>query len=101
MLTSEFLEAQSKIVQIPDITSETMKVILWFMYTGESDPSCEKSIGQVIYAASKYQLDGLLEYCDNSLIKLCNAENVFELIRLANKYNLEIAKGKLMKFFES
>lgn len=103
MFTSDFKETHTQTVEIPDINSNVMEVLLWYIYTGNNTvTSLEDTdlLEKIIYAACKYQLGGLVEYCDSALIKLCTVKNVMSLLTVANKYSLPNAKLKLTKYAE-
>lgn len=100
MFMYDMKESQTRIVQIPDITSKAMNIIIRYIYSGELDSHWNKFLDELIYAADKYQLNNLLNYFDKNLISICNTGNVAILLMLANTHNLQTAMVELKKYAE-
>lgn len=84
-------ESKTGVIKIPDVGSQAMDVLLHHIYTGRVDPSCNQIIEEVIYAAGKYNLPELLEYCDKIMITICDNENAMSLLSLAKMHDLKNA----------
>lgn len=83
MLTSDMREAQSNIVKVPE-DSAIMKEVLRYIYSNEvknlSSLACE-----LVFAAEKYQIDGLKELCLDSITKTLSTENTLQALLAADR----------------
>lgn len=91
MLLADMEDSKSGIINIPDLSSRAMDVILHHIYTGKVDPSCNQIIEEVVYGADKYNLPELIEYCDKIMITVCDKENALALLKLAKMHSLRHA----------
>lgn len=84
-----------------DLNAPTMKIILFFIYTGELHSDwMEVPVDEIIYGADKYQLRDLLEFFDHLMITGCNFHNALRLAQLAERHSLLNAKESILRFIE-
>ena len=81
------LEAREGEVTVTDVDPGTFAAVLHYIYTGELDDEKDLDINKMIYAAEKYDLDGLKEL----LFLKMKSEDIQEefipdLLILADKY---------------
>lgn len=103
MLSTQMSESNTGIINVDDVSSTIMKIILHFLYTGDLLPDWSKpeNIVEFTYAAGKYQLDEILKMLDNVLgTESVPAANML-LLSLANKLNLKDAEAKLVQRISS
>lgn len=84
----DMLEAQQGFVDVPDFDSKTMKVVLRFMYCNQVK-SLKKLASDLVFAAKKYELEGLKQMCIDSMIASL-AMNNFKLKLLFHRNFREI-----------
>ena len=87
MLQGSMLEAREGEVTVTDVDPGTFAAVLHYIYTGELDGEKDLDINRMIYAAEKYDLDGLKEL----LFLKMKSEDIQEefipdLLILADKY---------------
>ena len=87
MLQGSMLEAREGEVTVTDVDPGTFAAVLHYIYTGELDDEKDLDINKMIYAAEKYDLDGLKEL----LFLKMKSEDIQEefipdLLILADKY---------------
>lgn len=79
-------------MKVTDIKQNVMEELIRFMYCNEADTKCEIAV-DLILAADKYQITGLMDLCCQEITAIMNAENVLELLTVANM----VSDGTLMK----
>ncbi len=101
MLGSDFQEPRTNIIHVMDLNAPTMKIILFFIYTGELHSDwMEVPVDEIVYGADKYQLRDLLEFFDHLMITGCNFHNALRLAQLAERHSLVNAKESILRFIE-
>ena len=85
MLQGSMLEAREGEVTVTDVDPGTFAAVLHYIYTGELDDDQDLDINKMIYAAEKYDLDGLKELL---FLKMKSEDIQFipDLLILADKY---------------
>jgi hypothetical protein len=84
MLTTDMMESELNAIHVEDFDSKTMRELLRFIYCEEVQDL--KTIAKdLIYAAEKYEVDGLKEICIEELIKNVSDENVIETLIIADQ----------------
>ncbi len=102
MLNCDLSEKTTGIIEMSDITSKTMKIILHYFYVGELLPFWRDpdTIVEFTYAAGKYQMTEVLELLDD-LLGRKDAYDVdhsdVQLINLAGKLKLGKAEERLLE----
>ena len=102
MLTSDMAEVKSGIITVTDMTSDVIKILLRYMYTGKVGHELDDdSLLDIIYGAEKYGLNDLKDYCFRKLLACINEENVGALAVAAHLYRAdECVNMTLQKFIE-
>ena len=85
MLKSNFEEAKSCKVKIPDISPEVGQEMITFLYTDKA-PNVSTATNDLWFAADKYDLSGLKALCENELAKQLNLENAARILLFASRY---------------
>jgi len=100
MLDTDMIEANAGVLELPDISSKALKVLLNFLNTGDLLPEWRETevIVELTNAAAKYQLQDLLQFLDGTMGKVCTLENVGALATLARLLSLKVAEEELMIF---
>ncbi|XP_023340926.1 speckle-type POZ protein B [Eurytemora carolleeae] len=93
MLRHEFLEKQNSRVDVKEIDSETMELLLNYIYTGQVQDFNRVSVVDLFKAADRYRLDDLKHLCEEELIERVEASNAADILSLAHKYNAQPLKS--------
>jgi hypothetical protein len=86
MLQSDMIEKESSELTVVDIDSKTMQELINFMYTGRI-VDIDDVAASLLYAAEKYQVLGLKPICINHIKNTLTADNVWDALQLADKFN--------------
>lgn len=100
MFRPEFTETITGTVQVDDISSKTMKVLLKYWYTGKLQPSWRDSdvIVEFTYAAGKYQMTQVLQMLDEVLGYDNNTHKTdIDMLKLLDKLSLKNAESRMLK----
>jgi len=102
MLRTDMVEANTATIELPDISSKALEILLIFICTGELKLEWTQSqvIVELTNAAAKYQLRDLLEFLDLVLGQVCTLENVGVLLILAHQLSLKTAEEALVAFMK-
>lgn len=92
MLSSGMIESTSKFIVIDDIDEIAFRHLLYFIYTDRVFDNLEEYAAQVLIAATKYQVSGLIERCSEALCARLTAENVHEVVELSSNFGADILK---------
>lgn len=82
MLCSDMKEIKESAMEVSDLDFTTMKEVLRFIYCNEVE-NLDEIASDLIYAAEKYDLDGLKKICIDSMIKTLSVENVIQALVIA------------------
>ena len=93
MLRHEFLEKQNSRVDVKEIDSETMELLLYYIYTGQVKDFSRVSVVDLFKAADRYRLEDLKHVCEEELIERVDASNAADILSLAHKYNAQPLKS--------
>jgi len=93
MLRHEFLEKQSSRVDVKEIDSETMELLLSYIYTGHVSDFKNVSVVELFKAADRYRLDHLKQMCEEELVNRVEPTNAADILSLAHKYNAQPLKS--------
>ncbi|XP_058803707.1 speckle-type POZ protein-like [Phymastichus coffea] len=83
MFTHDMKEKQQNIVDIFDINYKIMKALFQFIYT-ENVRNLDSIVGDLLYAANKYQILKLKEKCESILFKQLTVGNAVEILNLTD-----------------
>ncbi|XP_035677880.1 kelch-like protein 24 [Branchiostoma floridae] len=91
MLSSNFAESSSKVVQLHGTDSSSFSKILDFIYTGEIRIGKE-DVQDVLQTAHILQFDKILQYCKKFIQDNLSPTNCLGIMRMANLYDLSEMK---------
>lgn len=100
MLTSDFKEARTNLLEINDVSPEAFELFLHFLYTEEIKSDLEvfqNKLSEILYLAEKYSTDTLKNICQLYLIRDISINNVIELFILADRYNASLLRNYCAK----
>jgi hypothetical protein len=84
MLNNDMQEAEKGIANVPDFDSKLMKEVLRFIYCNEVEDLNEIA-HDLVFAAEKYQLDGLKDMFIDSMISTLTTENVLKILLISER----------------
>lgn len=91
-----------KWVKFEDIDSETLEIIVDFIYTGatyfDDDPIEQETHKKVLHAANKFGIEDLKLRCSENLINQIKHENVFELLSFAELCNASMLENECLQY---
>jgi speckle-type POZ protein len=97
-----FKEGVTKTVKIDDIDPLVFKEMLRYLYTGTAPKLNEDTMTEpLLLAADKYQIKGLMDLCEQSLIKKLNMQTVFHFLVLAHLHSAPQLLEASLKFLVS
>ena len=97
MFTSEgFKESTGNATQINDFSGKTVEHFLKFIY-GENLLK-ENFTPELLLIAEKYEVKNLIQDCESALMKIIDAENIFELLKVAFLTNQKRLMAKARDF---
>lgn len=91
-------ETTSNRLYIDDVDPETVYDLFVYMYTGRITNALDI---QLLYCATKYQMDKLIRIIENSLINTINASNISLLIGVCDIYRLPSLEKEIFDFIIS
>lgn len=102
MFKSQMRESHTGIVNMDDLSAQTIQVLLHFIYTGMlHELWChEDVITEFVYAAEKYELTELLEFYDRVLGSLCTIKTAGRLLIVTGRLNLKNAEQQIFSFIQ-
>ena len=86
MLQSQMLESTKGEIRIEDAEKDVLKEMLSYIYKIDIDVNFVK-FKELLVLADKYQVDDLLKYCEEQIIKSLNNENALEVGIFAETHN--------------
>lgn len=92
IFTNDLKENRRGKIKVIDVSPNVMEELIRFMYCNEADTRWEIAV-DLILAADKYQVTGLMDLCCQEITAIMNAENVLEWVTIASVLN----DGTLMK----
>ena len=88
IIQQDFLEKQTKIVEIKDTKPDIFRQLLMYLYTGQcSDLEKEGVARDLLVAADKYGVESLKEKCALFLIKNLKVENATHTLIVAHLHS--------------
>lgn len=100
MFEHDMRENNENSVDITDINPEVMQEVLYYIYTGKVK-NMEVMVSDILIAANKYGLDGLVALCEEELINNLNVKNIGEMLILADRHQANDLKTHSIKFLTS
>lgn len=98
MFETDMVEKKIHMAQITDIDSSTMRQLIDFLYTGSVDLYMGAAVKNLLYAAEKYEMMALKNECHNVLMTQISKENVFDILEVADLYQLKRVECKCLIF---
>jgi len=99
LIDNEMTEARTGEINITDISANTMKDLLFFLYNGKLDDS--KITGQLLIAAKKYEILHLIHVCVQCMMENLTRENVVNVMISAYLIDQKILFGHACQFIFS
>ena len=97
MLESDMKEQRTNVIEISDVDQAVISDMLAYIYTG-SAPNLDTLVRELLNVANKYELPGLLTMCKRELKLKINAENVIELLQLADLLDSSYLKKACLNY---
>ena len=99
MFTHKMKETLSSIVPLTDMTLKECWVLLKYMYGGLLEQKdIEEHAMALLKASMKYDLAGLKEVCQTSLIEGINVQNVLTRLRVASDYQFQELREECKRY---
>lgn len=92
-------ESKSNAVDILDVEPGVMEVFLRYIYTGKCE-RIDEMAAALLRMADKYDIKCLKDLCEIALLKQMNCENAADTLIVADLYNAEDLKGKILDFIK-
>ncbi|XP_060064922.1 BTB/POZ domain-containing protein 1-like [Ylistrum balloti] len=89
--------ADTEEITIPDISSETFKILLRYLYTDKID----LTVGNVVpvcYAANKYLIEILVSQCEAFLDQYLTVDKAFELLHQSHELGMNCLVNYCLRF---
>ncbi|GBN83844.1 Speckle-type POZ protein-like A [Araneus ventricosus] len=90
MFTTEMKETLENKVEISDVSSQVLKTMLTYIYTGKTGELSVQSAGELLFAANKYQLQDLKRVCGDYLKSCVSVENVLKTLVLGDLHDEDL-----------
>ncbi|KAL7293601.1 hypothetical protein TKK_0012688 [Trichogramma kaykai] len=98
MFTHDMLENKRRLVDMIDVRYESAIELLRYIYTGGVE-TCEVSLViDLLVAADKYEIEYLKNKCEMILSLNLSSENVVNVLKVADKCNMEKLKKTAVNF---
>lgn len=85
------------IFHLSDIDCNLFAILIQYMYTGKFD-DVEKNVKKILKSADKYEIVELKKYCEDTLIKTMNVDNIVELLSMAEQYRANKLRNHALQF---
>ncbi|KAJ5077239.1 pep-cterm sorting domain-containing protein [Anaeramoeba ignava] len=89
LLRSKMKEYQEGKVIFNDISSQTMKNILEYIYTGKIEINEENALETLINSKKLCFEEELIKFISEYIIKLINIDNAVDILHISNQYDFE------------
>ena len=100
MLQTCMKEGNTGEIIIEDMTPNTLRILLEFIYAGTVDDITE-GVEEVLYAADKYEMISLVDICVENMKELASPENILHFWNSAERHSLQHLKQFIIKKIES
>jgi len=97
MFTNDHKEAITKTVHIKNLSSNVVKDMLFYIYTGNTS-NLAQGASELLGAADQYQLDLLKCLCEEKLCSTTSLDNAVEHLVLGDMYRAPMLKKMAMSF---
>jgi len=103
MVTKEFKEFHSKVINLQDASSDMVELILDYIYTGEISIT-EDNVLDLFAVAHQFQLLPLVDTCKTYIKEQMDATNCYGVLKLSERFShrelIEEAKTYLLQHFQ-
>ncbi|GIY69856.1 speckle-type POZ protein [Caerostris darwini] len=90
MFATEMSENLTNVVDITDMDVSVLRNMLTFMYSGRIENLTAASAGDLLFAADKYQLQGLKAMCSDFLKSKLSLQNVLVILAAGDLYDPDL-----------
>ena len=97
MFEHDLQESTTSSITVSDIEPEVFKEVISFIYSNQV-PNLSTMAGPLLYAAEKYQLDGLKTKCEQFLSYNLQVGNAVQTLQLAQTYSASQLKENASRF---
>ncbi|XP_023691645.2 kelch-like protein 9 [Paramormyrops kingsleyae] len=97
MFTTDMKEKNMEAVELKAITASGLRCALDFVYTSQLQSDLA-SIEDVLLASTHLHIPQLTDCCSQIMEESLNVENVFEVLSLSERYNLQLLKSECLSF---
>lgn len=101
MLLGKLRESSQTVIEIEDMDYQPFKIILEYIYAQTADPSdFADSILDVITAASRFGVDGLVRLLEGVIAHNLDADNVDSILELAESHGFHWLHQACQRFLD-
>ena len=100
MLYGNMKESSQKEIELPNVDTETLKMLLFFLYTGQVQTIVEKCC-YLLQAARYFAVDELINLCSNSIGDALDIDNIFSITELAAEHKFALLLQRCLQFIEA
>ena len=97
MLYGNMKESNQKEIELPNVDTASLKMLLFFIYTGQVQTSVENCC-YLLQAAHYFAIDKLMELCSNSIGDALNLDNFFSITGFAVEHKFDLLLKRCLKF---
>ncbi|GFT58240.1 speckle-type POZ protein B [Nephila pilipes] len=87
MFKTEMRESRDKSVDIDDMDISVLRIMLMYIYTGNTDGLTMSNAHDLLFAADKYQLIALKKACSEYMKRNAEVQNIMKLLMLGDLYD--------------
>ena len=101
MLSSGMVESSSSQIIITDFDHDVVKEFVRFLYVDICDVAALVRHGKALLAiAHKYEVEGLLQACENQLVGELSVDSAVDMLRLGDKYGAVQLKERALQYIK-
>jgi hypothetical protein len=89
MFTTNMQERKKSMATLDSVRSNVLKEVVKYMYTGNADTTDSEKTKEILDAAEYFGIPGLKLMCEGQLLKDLNDENVLDMLKTADMYNIK------------
>lgn len=93
-------QVNGEFIEMENIDRDVLRELLRFIYVGKVN-GIENFAGELLVQAVQYQLEGLQDMCEETLIENLRVDNFIEMIVLSHKYGSDKLMQGALDFFAS
>ena len=100
MLYGNMKESSQKEIELPNVDTATLKMLLFFVYTGQVQ-TCVERCCYLLQAARYFAVNELLKLCSSSIGDALDTDNVFSVTDFAVEHKFALLLQQCLKFIEA